>query len=953
MKSAKTRCLFLYWISNSDQNSDHHSNILCQKPPSRENRNRKIYAMAINSLVPVCTLLLTLSIQPVSADSVTIGDSECGNSGTHRGALSFNVQNTSSATKQYDFIVGPHGHIGWPLGAYQTQRFTLKGIPGGEHAVTVRSGNVTLSTATRQFSCTRPVPVNVPYSQRFNGTRPQAGWEYNSSAPRIEVVDGALRMTGVTNDRFVTNRAILHVDLSTTPVPFLRYLTTHFGDEVHRMPYRFSGSATGDGVAISDDGINWHRIDTLDSAPNRTFAAKTFNLAQIARDRNLTLGSDVRILFQQHDNYPLPWDGRAFDDISIISGNITPQAPPRTPSLTLGPNSDLSEVPINYWSIGSVEYRDTDPQNRLSIDTFHHVQGNSSIQFNSSSGTPVVAAFPTTRNANWDLRESSTLRFKLFVRAPNNVQSGPEISLISGESRYIYKPTDVGRMFGDLREKWTTIEIPLQGNADWTRTKQGDAQLGEIDAIEILLDIWGYGLAFWIDDVQFDSGVTTVLPNLRASDLDLTYIERTPRYERYDVAYDNGLPIGLNNTPKLWPSPGERVKWTAHIANRGQVRSSTFNVQWIVNGSYVQRTRHAAIQPGAKIQVDFPFTWRDRRDYITAKIVPDYKQERTTVNNKLTIATDALTYGFYVEETTCAMLNTVPNRLGSTSCEDWLTALINDINQRFSISKYDFAPRGVTQRVRIDKIEVVPDGSLAPYFGTHAPNDLEVDGVWGYQSEFRAEYKNHNILPNEALTHELMHQLGVIDTYTLNIGANNNAVNGEDYWLPYRSMMGGSPEPTTFSAQMLGPHSVYGLNSTQGYRRGYYGDYLLTLPKTTRVQLVSANNRPLANTQIKFYQTKESRLDGSPKFTLNTDNSGIAVLPNYAISRPGNTTQTGHTLTENPFGDVHVVGINGVFLVEFVHNGVTQYETITVAELNLAYGRGMTDVYTHTIRSSL
>ena len=96
---------------------------------------------------------------------------------------------------------------------------------------------------------------------------------------------------------------------------------------------------------------------------------------------------------------------------------------------------------------------------------------------------------------------------------------------------------------------------------------------------------------------------------------------------------------------------------------------------------------------------------------------------------------------------------------------------------------------------------------------------------------------------------------------------------------------------------------------------------------------------------LRFYQYEYKHgeghvLDAVPEFELTTDNSGNIVLPNRGIT--GIVTETGHQLKPNPFGVIDVVGWNSLFLIE-MEGECTNYEWLTVAELNLAYWRGHTD----------
>src|SRR5262249_20996266 len=157
---------------------------------------------------------------------------------------------------------------------------------------------------------------------------------------------------------------------------------------------------------------------------------------------------------------------------------------------------------------------------------------------------------------------------------------------------------------------------------------------------------------------------------------------------------------------------------------------------------------------------------------------PDGALEICRLNNALAVRTDSLTFGFWVEEGVKRRMRGTANMYGSFSMADWLRGQIERYMTEgiFLGSTYQpFAPQGVIQRVRVDKLTFVSDGSL-PRGGTHALTDLDVDGVWGYAAAGAQEYVNFSGLADAALLHELSHQLGLIDLYQMNLDKAQNDV---------------------------------------------------------------------------------------------------------------------------------------------------------------------------------
>jgi Zn-dependent metalloprotease len=131
-------------------------------------------------------------------------------------------------------------------------------------------------------------------------------------------VDGdfSLFMDQAISNNFNLNEAIWTVDVSTLANPVLSFHHAEWSDETHVLPATFTGSENGDGVAISDDGVNWYTVLTnTDTSPE--FELVTVDLVEAATAAGMTLGVDFQVKFQQYDNWNFSSDGRAYDAISI------------------------------------------------------------------------------------------------------------------------------------------------------------------------------------------------------------------------------------------------------------------------------------------------------------------------------------------------------------------------------------------------------------------------------------------------------------------------------------------------------------------------------------------------------------------------------------------------------------------------------------------------------------
>ncbi len=114
------------------------------------------------------------------------------------------------------------------------------------------------------------------------------------------------------------NEATLTVDLSGQTSVILRCWTRDFSDTAHPMPATFTGSVLADGIAVSTDGLNWHRlVDLAALGRQAVYTNLVVDLAAFAAERGLPLTALFQVRFQQYDTGAFPARGRAFDHISL------------------------------------------------------------------------------------------------------------------------------------------------------------------------------------------------------------------------------------------------------------------------------------------------------------------------------------------------------------------------------------------------------------------------------------------------------------------------------------------------------------------------------------------------------------------------------------------------------------------------------------------------------------
>ncbi len=105
----------------------------------------------------------------------------------------------------------------------------------------------------------------------------------------------------------------------------IRFRHKEFGDENHPE----------DGVFVSTDGVVWHEVVSLQNG-GKEYAWKWVTLDPLLPGFGITFTSSFLVRFQWRDNFDIPSDGFAFDDIEIGPGvgvEPPPEVEPHIPAL--------------------------------------------------------------------------------------------------------------------------------------------------------------------------------------------------------------------------------------------------------------------------------------------------------------------------------------------------------------------------------------------------------------------------------------------------------------------------------------------------------------------------------------------------------------------------------------------------------------------------------------------
>jgi hypothetical protein len=510
---------------------------------------------------------------------------------------------------------------------------------------------------------------------------------------------------------------------------------------------------------------------------------------------------------------------------------------------------------------------------------------------------------------------------------------------------------------------WHTISVPLRPDPKWERFVFDSEPTDGVDWIEIAFNggaAVGVAHSVQLDGVRMlPESPAYAPPDEDLADLDVLIVERSPLYERYNMPeYDPKKEIGVpkNARAKHEPSPGERVTFTATVQNKGRTAAGAA-YEWRMDGRVIGRGTLKPLPPRARATATMEWRW-DPGDHDLTFALVSAKPDSCPANDALTIRTNALMLKFQIERGLVARMESKTNMKGSYSCEDWLQGQLEYMNQLFRISTYPFAPNGITQRVMVGKFDYVDDGYLLTLgAGPYKVGELDwtLDGGRGctaLDDPWKAgagapSFLNFIGRPDDAWLHELGHQIGVIDDYQFITEPEANKVNGVGFNYRGRGLMGGGEvgphkAPDTLYSY-YSPSDVMGLNATKGKRRGFFGEYLFCMPARCALRIEDEGGKPIADAEVRVYETEDRTIDQTPEHTGRTDARGVIALANQPIPGGPLTTATGCTLHDNPFGFIHVVGFNGVFLVVVRHEGRELYGFTSVPEFNVAWASGARD----------
>jgi hypothetical protein len=404
-----------------------------------------------------------------------------------------------------------------------------------------------------------------------------------------------------------------------------------------------------------------------------------------------------------------------------------------------------------------------------------------------------------------------------------------------------------------------------------------------------------------------------------ATDLTVGWISRSP-----EIDY-----VWNSSNPKVegWPAPGSTVTWRANVRSWfDEPKSIAYS--WKLGNQEIARGT-VTLAPNAYTPVDLPRPWSFTRERLSISIdTANAVGEQSEVNNSLEVFTDALSVGFWVEQSFYEHFRANQHRLGigSTSFENWAQRMIDSWNDMSAMAVFPETPSGVHDRWRLQKIVIVPDNALplvppvVPQRGEGPPgavtqpdsSDRSVDLQWGFRTSGAASYNDFTrVTPsnpfyvNGPVLHEIAHARYLTDVYAFDlrhvppenvVSIAELAPNGYVFYTPEQGLMNRN---YTF----LDRFSAAALNLIAGRRAvsGNYnepeniGEFLNDLPSQNRLTIRDAEGNLMANADVELFLSEPFKVeawyasdyDDVPDVKLRTDANGQVLVGRNPFSLTG------------------------------------------------------------------
>ncbi|TAL67790.1 MAG: T9SS type A sorting domain-containing protein [Bacteroidetes bacterium] len=477
--------------------------------------------------------------------------------------------------------------------------------------------------------------------------------------------------------------------------------------------------------------------------------------------------------------------------------------------------------------------------------------------------------------------------------------------------------------------------------------------------------------------VNVEQGLRSTDPG----DIIVTHISRLPSI---DFVWGS-----LNPARDGWPLVGDSVTWVAHVLNLSKHYRKNVQYEWQITylSSYQVLGGTIDLPPFSTVNIDYKTAWNFDSNQLEFKINPNYSiPEAEEDNNSISFYTYALSAGFYVEESLNNYFREYQHLLNQhRNCwEDWANSILQIVNFKFNTPFIDTSSSLMYEQYRIDKIVIVPDGSL-PLDGVNSvtsPNfsDKSVDLIRGfpdslilaniYGNHFSPYYTNPFYF-DQAFVNDLLQARYLVDPKgfsvsdnsfgdVVNIKESGNYIGGTNFlpWesgklvhkfqnsgLLYGDNVGVSFDEYSWNALSL----IAGHRATLGNYNppGNSGEYLNDLPENNIVTLMDSSGNPLSGANVRVFRSSGKLgvmfgkyYDSIPDMEFTSDEFGKVNLGRCPFDE---------------FGAIFygMGNANVVILIRVQQGDKAGYRFLDITEFNRHYWSGQIDTANYELKYNL
>jgi hypothetical protein len=361
--------------------------------------------------------------------------------------------------------------------------------------------------------------------------------------------------------------------------------------------------------------------------------------------------------------------------------------------------------------------------------------------------------------------------------------------------------------------------------------------------------------------------------------------------------------------------------------------------------------------------------WDGQRHLLRFTVDPaDSVGETSEKNNSRTVATDALLLGLWVERPLADRMHRVQASYadGANSFEDWAQRQVAVWNGLLAGAVHPLTPRGCSDRVALDRVEIVEEGELplADGLPTNDPDarDRTLDLQRGLPASLldtdrwsgRASRTEDPMWIDRRTIRELSRARYLADLSRLSVHRDEVLLDGPDgaplagspylaegrdgfVHLSRREGLASSRDATAYTEhEAAALQRIAGLRARGGNREPppTQGEYLGDLPRAIAIRVLDADGRGVDDARVRAWRRAPGE-DDIEAFSGEPVREGVTAKGGWLeLSRDG---------VDPFFEGARGQGLDparGVLLLEIARDGIPSYRFLEVVPYNLAFWRG-------------